>query len=111
MEIQEELNQFERSRVWTLVPPPSGNNITRTKWIFRNKMDENEVVIRNKERLVSLRYRQQEGIQYDQTFAHVAILEAIMIFFAYATYRDFKLYKMDLNSDFLNEKLSEEVYV
>ncbi|GKB52557.1 retrovirus-related pol polyprotein from transposon TNT 1-94 [Tanacetum coccineum] len=83
--MQEELNQFERNKVWTLVPAPYGKTIIGTKWIFRNKMDENGVVIKNKARLVAQGYRQEEGIDYDETFAPVARLEAIRIFLAYAS--------------------------
>ncbi|GKG24936.1 retrovirus-related pol polyprotein from transposon TNT 1-94, partial [Tanacetum coccineum] len=81
--MQEELNQFERNKVWALVPAPYGKTIIGTKWIFRNKMDENGVVIRNKARLVAQGYIQKEGVDYDETFAPVARLEAIRIFLSY----------------------------
>ncbi|GKF76215.1 retrovirus-related pol polyprotein from transposon TNT 1-94, partial [Tanacetum coccineum] len=109
--MQEELNQFERNKVWTLVPVPYGKTIIGTKWIFRNKMDENGVVIKNKARLVAQGFRQEEGIDYDETFAPVARLEAIRIFLAYAAYMGFMVYQMDVKSAFLNGKISEEVYV
>ena len=82
-----------------------------TKWVFRNKMDEQGVVIRNKARLVAKGYSQQEGIDYDETFAPVARLEAIRIFLAFAAHSDFKVYQMDVKSAFLNGELAEEVYV
>jgi hypothetical protein len=109
--MQEELNQFEKNKVWELVPPPKGKNVIDTKWVFRNKMDEEGVVIRNKARLVAKGYCQQEGIDYDETFAPVARLEAIRIFLAFAAHSDFKVYQMDVKSAFLNGDLAEEVYV
>ena len=78
--MQEELNQFERNQVWKLVPKPKNKSPIDTKWVFRNKMDENGIVIRNKARLVAKGYSQQEGIDFDETFAPVARLEAIRIF-------------------------------
>ncbi|GJZ55917.1 retrovirus-related pol polyprotein from transposon TNT 1-94 [Tanacetum coccineum] len=109
--MQEELNQFKRNKVWTLVPAPYGKTIIGAKWIFRNNMDENGVVIRNKARLVAQGYRKEEGIDYDETFAPVARLEAIRIFLAYAAYMGFVVYQMDVKSAFLNGKLFEEVDV
>ncbi|GKF80801.1 retrovirus-related pol polyprotein from transposon TNT 1-94, partial [Tanacetum coccineum] len=109
--MQEKLNQFEKNKVWTLVPKPHGKTIIGTKWIWKNKMDENGVVIKNKARLVAQGYNQQEGIDYEETFVPVARLEAIRIFLAYAAYMGFMVYHMDVNSAFLNGKISEEVYV
>ena len=109
--IQEELQQFERNKVWTLVSKPSGKSIIGTRWVFRNKMDENEIVIRNKARLVAQGYRQEEGIDYDETFTPVARFEAIRLFLAFATHKNFKVYQMDVKSTFLNGELQEEVYV
>ncbi|KAK8944151.1 hypothetical protein KSP39_PZI008078 [Platanthera zijinensis] len=109
--MQEELNQFRRCKVWELVPKPRGHNIIGTKWIYRNKLDESGRIVKNKARLVAKGYRQEEGIDFDQTFAPVARLEAIRIFLAYAAYQDFKVYQMDVKSAFLNGDLKEEVYV
>ena len=109
--MQEELAQFERNKVWQLVPHPKGKTVIGTKWVFRNKLDEQGIIIRNKARLVAQGYRQEEGIDYDETFAPVARLESIRIFLAYAAYKDFKVYQMDVKSAFLNGKLQEEVYV
>ena len=72
--MQEELNQFERNDVWELVEKPSNYPIIGTKWVFKNKLDENGIVIRNKARLVAKRYNQEEGIDYEETFAPVARL-------------------------------------
>jgi hypothetical protein len=109
--MQEELTQFERNKVWKLVPRPSDKTVIGTKWVYRNKMDERGVVTRNKARLVAQGYRQEEGIDYDETFAPVARLEAIRMFLAYSAYKGFKVYQMDVKSAFLNGKLQEEVYV
>ena len=78
--MQEELNQFERSKVWNLVPRPNDHSIIGTKWIFRNKMDEHSNIVRNKARLVTQGYSQEKGIDYEETYAPVARLEAIKCF-------------------------------
>ena len=109
--IQEEVNQFERNKVWVLVPAPKDRAIIGTKWVFRNKMDEDGVVTRNKSRLVAKGYSQEEGIDYDENFAHVARLEAIRIFLSFVVHSNFKVYQMDVKSAFLNGELEEEVYV
>ena len=74
--MQDELNQFKRNDVWDLVPKPGHKNIIGTKWVFRNKLNEQGEVIINKARLVAQGYSQQEGIDYTETFAPVARLEA-----------------------------------
>ncbi|GJY36256.1 retrovirus-related pol polyprotein from transposon TNT 1-94 [Tanacetum coccineum] len=94
-----------------LVPQPKNMTIIGTKWVFRNKLDENGVVSRNKARLVAQGYNQQEGIDYDETYASVARLESIRILLAYACALDFKLFQMDVKSAFLNGFINEEVYV
>ncbi|CAJ2642238.1 unnamed protein product [Trifolium pratense] len=109
--MQEELNQFQRNDVWTLVPKPSHNNIIGTKWVFRNKLNEQGEVVRNKARLVAQGYSQQEGIDYTETFAPVARLEAIRLLLSYAVNHGITLYQMDVKSAFLNGFISEEVYV
>jgi hypothetical protein len=86
-------------------------NIVYTKWVFRNKQDEQGVVIRNKARLVGKSYSQVKGLDFDKTFAPVARLESICMLLAYATYHDFKLYQMDAKITFLNGLIKEEVYV
>ena len=77
--MQDELNQFKRNDVWDLVPKPQQKNIIRTKWVFRNKLNEQDDVVRNKARLVAQGYSQQEGIDYTKTFAPIARLEAIRL--------------------------------
>ncbi|GJX62072.1 retrovirus-related pol polyprotein from transposon TNT 1-94 [Tanacetum coccineum] len=109
--MQEELNQFYRNKVWTLLPLSYGKIAIGSKWVFRNKKYEHGTTTKNKARLVAQGYSQEEGIDYDETFAPVARMEAIRIFLAFATYMNFKVYQMDIKSAFLNGKLKKEVYV
>nr|GEU97331.1 retrovirus-related Pol polyprotein from transposon TNT 1-94 [Tanacetum cinerariifolium] len=106
-----ELNQFIANDVWKLVPQPSNMTIIGTNEVFRNKLDENGIVSKNKAWLVAQCYNQQEGIDYDETYAPVARLESIRILLAYACALDFKLFQMDIKSAFLNGLINEEVYV
>ncbi|GJY79222.1 retrovirus-related pol polyprotein from transposon TNT 1-94 [Tanacetum coccineum] len=85
--------------------------IIGTKWVFRNKLDKNGVISQNKARLVAQGYNQQEGIDYDETYAPVSRLESIRILLAYACAFDFKLFQMDVKSAFLNGFINEEAYV
>ena len=75
--MQEELSQFERNRVWDLVPRPNDHPVIGTKWVFKNKQDESAVIVRNKARLVAKGYNQEEGIDYEEIYAPVVRLEAI----------------------------------
>nr|GEU41463.1 putative ribonuclease H-like domain-containing protein [Tanacetum cinerariifolium] len=81
------------------------------KWLWKNKKDENQTVIRNKARLVAKGYAQEKGIDFEESFASVARLEAVRIFVAYAAHKSFTIYQMDVRTDFLNGPLKEEVYV
>ena len=90
---------------------PRKHNIIGTKWIYRNKQDEHGQVVRSKARLIAQVYTQVEGIDFDETFAPVARLEAIRILLAYANHHNILLYQMDVKSTFLNGKIEEEVYV
>jgi len=99
--MQEELNQFQWNDVWDLVPKPQQKNIIGTKWVFRNKLNEQGEVVRNKARLVAQGYSQQEGIDYTETFASVARLEAIKLLISYAVNHGIILYQMDVKSEFL----------
>ncbi|GJW14881.1 retrovirus-related pol polyprotein from transposon TNT 1-94 [Tanacetum coccineum] len=109
--MQEELNQFVANDVWELVPQPRNMIIIGTKWVFRNKLDENGIVSQNKARLVAQGHNQQEGIDYDETYAPVARLESIRMLLTYACALDFKLFQMDVKSAFLNGFINEEVYM
>ncbi|GJY61359.1 retrovirus-related pol polyprotein from transposon TNT 1-94 [Tanacetum coccineum] len=109
--MQEELNQFIANDVWDLVPLPKNQSVIGTKWVYRNKLDENRIVSRNKARLVAKWYNQQEGIDCDETYAPVARLESIRILLSISCANDFKLYQMDVKSSFLNGFINEEDYV
>jgi hypothetical protein len=109
--MEEELNQIEKNQTWELVPRPKDKNVIGTKWVFRNKLNEDGKVVRNKERLVCKGYAQVEGIDFEETFAPVARLEAIRMFLAFASFKNFKVYQMDVKSTFLNGYLEEEVYI
>ncbi|KAK1684791.1 hypothetical protein QYE76_045639, partial [Lolium multiflorum] len=110
--MHEELNNFKRNKVWTLVEKPKEcRNVIGTKWIFKNKQDEFGNVVRNKARLVAQGFSQVEGIDFGETYAPVARLESIRILLAYASHHNFKLQQMDVKSAFLNGPLHEEVYV
>ena len=109
--MNEELDQIEKNHTWELVPRPHDKNIIGTKWIFKNKLNENGDVIRNKARLVCKGYTQQEGIEFEENFAPVARLEAIRMFLAFSSFQQIKVYQMDVKSAFLNGDLEEEVYI
>ncbi|GJW59997.1 putative ribonuclease H-like domain-containing protein [Tanacetum coccineum] len=109
--MQDELLQFKLLKVWTLVDLPRDKWAIGTKWVFRNKKDERGIVVKNKARLVAQGYTQEEGIDYDEVFAPVARIEAIRLFLAYASFKDFVVYQMDVKSAFLYGKIEEEVYV
>src|SRR5664279_1683015 len=110
--MHDELNNFERNKVWNLVPRPKDcKNVIGTKWVFKNKQDANGIVIHNKARLVAQGFSQVEGVDFGETFAPVARLESIRILLAYASHHNFKLQQMDVKSAFLNGPLNELVYV
>jgi hypothetical protein len=109
--MNDELDQIEKNNMWEMVHRPEGKNIIGSKWIFKNKLNEQGQVVRNKARLVCKGYAQIEGLDFDETFALVARLESIQIFLAYACHKRFKVYQMDVKSYFLNGDLNEEVYM
>jgi hypothetical protein len=109
--MHEELENFERNQIWELVEPPPHCKPVRKKWAWKNKEGENGEVVRNKSKLVAQGYSQKEGIDYEDTFARIARLEAIQILLAFSVAKGFKLYQMDVKSAFLNGFLEEEVYV
>ncbi|GKD17042.1 retrovirus-related pol polyprotein from transposon TNT 1-94 [Tanacetum coccineum] len=109
--MQEELHQFDRLQVWELFDKPFGKNVINLKWLWKNKKDEDKTVIRNKARLVAKGYAQEEGIDFKESFAPVARLEAVRIFVAYAAHKSFPIYQMYVKTIFLNGPLKEEVYV
>nr|GEW42654.1 retrovirus-related Pol polyprotein from transposon TNT 1-94 [Tanacetum cinerariifolium] len=109
--MQEELHQFIRLDVWELVPSSDGIKPLTLKWLLKNKHDEKNTVIRNKNRLVVRGYRQEVGIDFEESFAPVVRMEAIKIFLAYATHKGFTVYQMDVKTTFLHYSLKEDVYV
>jgi len=109
--MHDELNQFTRNYVWLLVPKTSCMNIIETKWVFRNKLDESGVITRNKVRLVAKGYNQEEGIDYDETFAPVARLEVMRLLLAFSCMNGFKLFQIDVKSALFNGFINEKVYV
>ncbi|GJW80534.1 putative ribonuclease H-like domain-containing protein [Tanacetum coccineum] len=109
--MQDEFLQFKLQQVWTLVDLPYDKRAIGTKWIYRNKKDERGIVVRNKARLVAQGYTQEEGIDYDEVFAPGTRIEAIRLFLAYASFKDFVVYQMDVKSAFLYGKIEKEVYV
>nr|GFA43554.1 retrovirus-related Pol polyprotein from transposon TNT 1-94 [Tanacetum cinerariifolium] len=109
--MQEELLQFKIQDVWTLVDLPYGKRAIGSKWVFINKLDERGIVTRNKARLVAQGHTQEEGINYDEVFTLVLMIEAIRLFLVYALFKDFIFYQMDMKSAFLYGKIEEKVYV
>ncbi|GJY04094.1 retrovirus-related pol polyprotein from transposon TNT 1-94 [Tanacetum coccineum] len=109
--MQDEIHEFDRLDVWELVPPPDSAMIIALKWIYKVKLDEYGDVLKNKARLVAKGFRQEEGLDFEESFAPVARLEAIRIFIANAASKNMTVYQMDVKTAFLNGELKEEVYV
>ncbi|GKD18646.1 retrovirus-related pol polyprotein from transposon TNT 1-94, partial [Tanacetum coccineum] len=109
--MQDELNQFKRLQGWELVTRLDGKNIISLKWLWKNKYDAEHIVIQNKYRLVAKGYRQEEGIDFEESFAHVARLEDVRMFIAYAAHKNITIFQMDVKIALLNGPLKEEVYV
>ncbi|GJT80358.1 retrovirus-related pol polyprotein from transposon TNT 1-94 [Tanacetum coccineum] len=109
--MQEEIHEFERLEVWELVPCPDNVFLIKLKWIYKVKTDESGGVLKNKARLVAQGFRQEEGIDFEESFAPVARIEAIRIFVANAAHKNMTIYQMDVKTAFLNGELKEEVYV
>ncbi|GKA31343.1 putative ribonuclease H-like domain-containing protein [Tanacetum coccineum] len=105
--MQEELLQFKLQQVSILVDLPFGKKAIGTKWVFRNKRDERSIVVKNKARLVAQGHRQEEGIDYDEVFAPVARIEAIRLFLAFASYKGFLVYQMDVKVLFFMAQLKK----
>ncbi|GJX16644.1 putative ribonuclease H-like domain-containing protein [Tanacetum coccineum] len=108
---QKEIYQFERLDVWELVDRPLCKNVINMKWLWKNKRDEENTVIRNKACLVAKGYGQQEGIDFEELFALVARLEAVRLFVVHAAHKSFLVYQMDVKTTFLKSPRKEEVYV
>ena len=100
--MEEELSQIEKNETWELVPRPKDGNVIGTKWVFRNKLNEDGRVTRNKAILVCKGYAQVEGVYFEETFSHVSRMEAIRMILAYACSKRIKVYHMYVKSTFLN---------
>ncbi|GJX15049.1 retrovirus-related pol polyprotein from transposon TNT 1-94 [Tanacetum coccineum] len=109
--MQDEIHEFDRLKVWELVPRPVYVMVIALKWIYKVKLDEYGNVLKNKARLVAKGYRQEEGINFEEPFAPVARIEAIRIFIANAASKNMVIYQMDVKTAFLNGDLQEEVFV
>ncbi|GJT26829.1 retrovirus-related pol polyprotein from transposon TNT 1-94 [Tanacetum coccineum] len=109
--MQEEIHEFERLEVWELVPCPDKVFLIKLKWIYKVKTDEFGGVLKNKARLVAQGFRQEEGIDFEESFAPVARIEAIRIFIANAAHKNMIIYQMEVKTAFLNGELKEEIYV
>jgi hypothetical protein len=105
------LDQIEKNDTWKLVPRLKKKNVIGTKWVFKNKLNEDGHVTKNKARLVCKGYTQIEGIYFEETFSPVARMETIRLILAYACSKIIKVYHMDVKSSFLNGELEEEVYI
>jgi hypothetical protein len=95
---------MERNKTWTLIPRPKDKNVVGTKWVFRNKLNEDGEVSRNKARLACKGYSHEEGIDYGETFAPVARLEGVRTLLSYVAHKGCKVYQMDVKSAFLKRK-------
>nr|GEU89370.1 retrovirus-related Pol polyprotein from transposon TNT 1-94 [Tanacetum cinerariifolium] len=102
---------FDRLDVWELVDRPIYKNVINMKWLWKNKRDEENTIIRNKSRLVAKGYAQNEGVDFEESFALVARLEAVQLFIAYAAHKSFTVYHMDVKPAFLYDPLKEKVYI
>nr|GEU36183.1 retrovirus-related Pol polyprotein from transposon TNT 1-94 [Tanacetum cinerariifolium] len=115
--IKEDSADLDRNTLITLfcplelVPRPADRNIIGVKWLWKNKTDAENTVIRNKSRLVAKGYRQEEGIDFEKSFASVARLKAVRMFIAFVAYKNFTIFQMDVKTAFSNGPLKEEVYV
>ncbi|GKD07235.1 putative ribonuclease H-like domain-containing protein, partial [Tanacetum coccineum] len=109
--MQEELNEFEQLKVWELIPRPDKVMVITLKWIYKVKLNEVGGILKNKARLVARGYHQEDVIDFEESFALVARLDAFRIFLLYAAHMNMIVYQMDVKTAFLNDILREEVYV
>ncbi|GJW71966.1 retrovirus-related pol polyprotein from transposon TNT 1-94 [Tanacetum coccineum] len=109
--MQEEIYKFDRLQVWELVPKPDRVMIIALKWIYKVKLDEYGDVLKNKAQLVAKGYHQEKGIDFEESFAPIARIEAVRIFIANAASKNMIIYQMDVKTAFLNGELKEEVYI
>ncbi|GJT35747.1 retrovirus-related pol polyprotein from transposon TNT 1-94 [Tanacetum coccineum] len=108
---QEEIHEFKRLEILELVSCPDNVFLIKLKWIYKVKIDESGGVLKNKAQLVAQGFTQEEGINFKESFAPVARIEAIRIFVAYVAHNNMIIYQMDVKTALLNGELKEEVYV
>ena len=109
--MKEEIDHIKKKKTWILVPRLEDKNFIGTKWVYKNKLDENGEVTRNKVGLVCKGYAQEEGIDYGEIFAPIVRLEVVRTLLAYSAYKGLKVYQMVVKTTFLNGILEEEVYI
>ncbi|GJU84685.1 retrovirus-related pol polyprotein from transposon TNT 1-94 [Tanacetum coccineum] len=109
--MQEEIHEFQRLEIWELVSCPDKVLLIKLKWIYKVKMDVFGGILKNKAILVAQGFRQEEGIDFEESFAPVARIEAIRIFMENAAHKNMMIYQMDVKTPFLNGELKEEVYI
>nr|GEW28967.1 retrovirus-related Pol polyprotein from transposon TNT 1-94 [Tanacetum cinerariifolium] len=109
--MQEEIHEFKRLQVWELVPCLDKVILIKLKWIYKVKTDKFGEVLNNEARLVAQGFRQEEGIDFEESFTPIARIEAILIFVANAANKNMTIFQMDVKTAFLNGELKKEVYV
>ncbi|GLJ54154.1 hypothetical protein SUGI_1160360 [Cryptomeria japonica] len=109
--MEEELDQIKKNKTWELVPRTKDKNIIGTKWVYRNKLNEEGQIMRKKGKLVCKGYSQEEGVDYGETYALVARIEAVRLFLAYVAHKNYKVYQIYVKCAFMNEYLEEGVYI
>ena len=109
--MEEELNMNDKNNTWNLVDPPKGKDIIGLKWVYKTKYNEDGSIQKHKARLVAKGYSQQPRVDFNETFAPIAIIETIRLVLAITAQLELNVYQMDVKSAFLNGELKEEVYV
>ncbi|GJU10942.1 retrovirus-related pol polyprotein from transposon TNT 1-94 [Tanacetum coccineum] len=109
--MQEEIHEFERLQVWEFMSCPDKVLLIKLKWIYKVKTDEFGGVLKNTARIVAQGFKQEERIDFKESFAPVARIEAIRIFIANIAHKNIMIYQMDVKMAFWNGELKEEVYV
>ena len=109
--IKSEINSIERNATWDLVDKPIGKNVVGTKWIYKVKYHADGTIEKHKARLVAKGYAQEEGVDYEETFAPLAKMNTIRSVISLAASYGWPVFQMDVKTAFLNGDLQEEVYV
>jgi hypothetical protein len=109
--MDEELDQIEKNDTWELVPKPKNKNVIDKKWVFKNKLNEDGHVTKNKARLLCRGYTHVERIDFEDIFSPISIMEEIRMFLAYACSKNIKVCLMDVKSTFLNGEFEEKFYI